>query len=292
MLQIRADAGALAGRDLLARLGTTPDDADRLAQITSAELLTAQRASLPEFPQLLMDSGLAVDPLALMISALAPNYGGDVQPTAALEAIKAGSAAGIDLAVGHTAEEASLIYPSIEAAALARPFMEKGLGLAFSAAGRSGSDILRGYASRRALSDAESVRPAGTDFFFRVPTIRLAEAALTHNPRVYMFSMAWGGSLGAAHGLDVPLMFDSLEPSRPLMAMLGVDDPRRAELLATAMHGAWVNFVKTGTPQHRGLPEWPRYDLVRHATMELNLVSRIVDDPGADERTLWEAARY
>ena len=86
-----------------------------------------------------MDSGLAADPLAFMVSPLTPNYGGDVQPMAALEAIKAGSAAGVDLIVGHTAEEASLLYPSNEAAMLARPFMEKGLDLAFSAAGRAGS---------------------------------------------------------------------------------------------------------------------------------------------------------
>jgi para-nitrobenzyl esterase len=175
----------------------------------------------------------------------------------------------------------------------ARPFMEKGLDLAFSAAGCAGSEILRGYASRRTMADiTEAVRPAGTDFIFRIPTIRLAEAALTHNPRVYMFSMAWGGSLGAAHGLDVPLMFDSLEPSRALIAMLGVDDARPAQPLATAMHGAWVNFVKTGSPQHPDLPEWPQYDLTRRATMELNLASCIVDDPGAEERQLWDAARY
>ena len=176
---------------------------------------------------------------------------------------------------------------------LALPFMEKGLDMAFSAAGRAGSEILRGYASRRSITDlAEAVPPAGTDFIFRIPSIRLAEAALTHNPRVYMFSMSWGGRLGAAHGLDVPLMFDSLEPSRDLLAMLGVSDAGPAQPLATAMHGAWVNFIKTGSPRHPNLPDWPRYELARRATMELNLASRVVDDPGAEERQLWDCARY
>jgi para-nitrobenzyl esterase len=171
--------------------------------------------------------------------------------------------------------------------------MEKGLDLAFSPMGRAGSEILRGYASRRSIRDpAEAVRPARTDFFFRIPSIRLAEAALRHNPRVFMFSMAWGGRLGATHGLDVPLMFDSLEPSRDVLAMLGVPDASAAQSLATAMHGAWVNFVKTGSPQHPDLPEWPHYDLTRRATMELNSASRVVDDPCPEERQLWEAARY
>ena len=86
-------------------------------------------------------------------------------------------------------------------------------------------------------------------------------------------------------------MFDSLEPSRALLAMLGVTEARPAQPLAAAMHSAWVNFVKTGSPQHPDLPEWPRYDLTRRATMELNLASRIIDDPGADERQLWDATR-
>jgi para-nitrobenzyl esterase len=245
------------------------------------------------FPQLLLDSGLPADPLAFMISPLTPNYGGDVQPTAAFEAITAGSAADVELIVGHTAEEASLIYPSSEAVVLARPFVEKGLDLLFSPTGRAGSEILRGYASRRSIRDlTEAVRPAGTDFFFRIPSIRLAEAALTHHPRVFMFTMAWGGRLGAAHGLDVPLMFDSLDQSRDLLAMLGVPDAGPAQPFASAMPGAWVNFVKTGSPQYPDLPEWPHYDLTRRATMELNLASHVVDDPGAEERQLWDAARY
>ena len=65
---------------------------------------------------------------------------------------QADSAAGVDLIVGHTAEEASLLYPSSEAVMFARPFMEKGLDLAFSPTGRAGSEILRVYASRRTIA--------------------------------------------------------------------------------------------------------------------------------------------
>jgi para-nitrobenzyl esterase len=63
-------------------------------------------------------------------------------------------------------------------------------------------------------------------------------------------------------------------------------------MLATTMHGALANFIKTGSPQHPNLPEWPAYDLTRRATMRLDIESRVVDDPNGDERRLWEAVQY
>ena len=62
--------------------------------------------------------------------------------------------------------------------------------------------------------------------------------------------------------------------------------------LATAMHGAWVNFVKTGTPRQTALPEWPAYDLARRATMHLDVDSRIVHDPDGETRRLWSNTDY
>jgi carboxylesterase type B len=73
--------------------------------------------------------------------------------------------------------------------------------------------------------------------------------------------------------------------------MLEVPDASAAQSLATAMHGAWVNVVKTGSPQHPDLPEW-HYGLTRRATMELNSASPVVDDLCPEERQPWEGARY
>jgi carboxylesterase type B len=60
--------------------------------------------------------------------------------------------------------------------------------------------------------------------------------------------------------------------------MLGSDPP---QVLADAMHGAWVAFAATGDPG------WPRYDLERRATMRFDTVSRVVDDPRRFERRIW-----
>ena len=66
---------------------------------------------------------------------------------------------------------------------------------------------------------------------------------------------------------------------------------RRNQLAAT-MHEAWVNFIKTGSPQHPNLPEWPVYEPSRRATMQFDAESRVVDDPDGDERRLWDGVQF
>ena len=72
--------------------------------------------------------------------------------------------------------------------------------------------------------------------------------------------------------------------------MLGGDQAPQS--LATAMHGAWVNFVKTGAPYHDGLPKWPAFDPTRRATMDLDVESRVVTDVDDETRRLWNGTDY
>lgn len=62
--------------------------------------------------------------------------------------------------------------------------------------------------------------------------------------------------------------------------------------LATVMHGAWVNFVKTGCPRDGALPEWPPYDRARRPVMHLDVESRLVSDPDGETWQLWSGADY
>jgi carboxylesterase type B len=64
--------------------------------------------------------------------------------------------------------------------------------------------------------------------------------------------------------------------------MLGDDPPQE---LADTMDAAWVSFATHGDPG------WPGYDLGRRATMRFDTTSRVVDDPRAWERSLWQGVR-
>ena len=52
------------------------------------------------------------------------------------------------------------------------------------------------------------------------------------------------------------------------------------------MSPAWIAFARTGSPNAPGLPSWPRYDTRSRSTMIYNVVSRAVNDPYAEERSL------
>ena len=124
-----------------------------------------------------------------------------------------------------------------------------------------------------------------TDWYWRIPAIRLADAHAKNSPATYMYEFAWrspqfNGRLGACHALEIPFIFDTLDNgTEPL---LGLDPPQQ---LAEIMHAAWVAFATSGDPG------WPTYDLQRRATMRFDTTPVVVDDPRSVERALWEGLR-
>jgi carboxylesterase type B len=100
-----------------------------------------------------------------------------------------------------------------------------------------------------------------------------------------MYEFAWRspqfkGRLGAAHGVEIPFVFDTLGlGTEPL---LGRDPPQR---LANVMHAAWVTFAASGDCR------WPKYDHMRRPTMRFATKSEVVDDPLAVKLALWMGVR-
>jgi para-nitrobenzyl esterase len=54
------------------------------------------------------------------------------------------------------------------------------------------------------------------------------------------------------------------------------------------MSETWLAFARTGDPNNAKLPEWPKYEAGRRATMILDLEPRVVDDPRGSERALFK----
>ena len=123
-----------------------------------------------------------------------------------------------------------------------------------------------------------------TDWWMRMPAIRLAEARAGGSAGTFMYEFAWPTpGLGAVHALEVPFVFDTLSPDAPLFGpLLG---PHPPQALADCMHSTWVAFATTGDPG------WPRYEAGRRATMRFDVSSLVVDDPRAWERALWDGIR-
>jgi carboxylesterase type B len=221
-----------------------------------------------------------------------PSIDGDTIPQRPIDRIVAGAGATADVMVGTNTEDWKLflaitgVLPKVTEQDLAESRSVDGFP-PMSAYGLPAAH--REYrAHYPAGSPGDLLAAVETDWWVRLPAIRLADAhadaASTTTARTYMYEFGWPApGLGAVHAVEVPFVFDTLDThSRLFGALLGTDPPQE---LADAMHAAWISFAATGDPG------WPGYDPVRGTTMLFDTDSRLIHNPRAWERTLWEGIR-
>jgi para-nitrobenzyl esterase len=95
--------------------------------------------------------------------------------------------------------------------------------------------------------------------------------------------------LGAAHALEIRYKFNLVDPegASPGSDMMAISGPASVKTAHT-MSEMWSTFARTGRPAAQGQPSWPAYTTHRRATMEIDAQCRVVDDPYAAERQMWE----
>lgn len=96
------------------------------------------------------------------------------------------------------------------------------------------------------------------------------KSAIKGGAPVYMYLLTWqspvfNGKYKAIHCSDLPFIFDNIERGRNMTG-----GGEKAHILADKVSQAWINFAKTGNPNHTGLPEWPAYNATNTATMHFD----------------------
>jgi para-nitrobenzyl esterase len=216
-----------------------------------------------------------------------PVVDGDVIPAPPIDRIAVGAGAGIELLVGtNTDEFRAMLVPGgaidrVTPEALASAIEDYGLPVE--------ATLFAYRALHPGASSGDLLAAIQTDWYWRIPAIRLADAHAQDGSTTYMYEFAWqspefDGLFGACHGLEIAFVFDTLDKRfKPFMGpILGTNPPQQ---LADKMHAAWVAFATNGDCG------WPQYDLSRRATMRFDLTAEIVADPHSAERTLWEGVR-
>jgi para-nitrobenzyl esterase len=266
----------------LAALGLSPSTADALLTLPAEEILRAQATVDAD---VLGGAGPGIGRLAFQ-----PVVDGTRLPRPPFDAIRDGSAAGVNLVIGTTAEEWNLFQ--LQARSNGNVTDERLLRRLARVVGEDRvDDTLAVYRDARPGADLDGVFCAVmTDWVFRMPAIRVAEAQAAHAPRVSMYrfdyrSTAFGGVLGACHAIDVPFTFGNLDRRGVELMLGGIDDATRR--LAERTSQAWSSAARTGSPEHEELP-WPAYDTERRATCLLDRDVTVVDDPAGEVRQLWD----
>ena len=223
-----------------------------------------------------------------------PVIDGEVIPSVPIERIRAGSAKGVDVIVGTNVDDWRLFLAftgaitQITAEMLTGPLARYGPN-SFAAYGLPSDHALAAYRSMYpSASPGDLLAAIQTDWWCRIPAIRLADAHVNDTSRTYMYEFGWptpaaGGLFGACHALEIPFVFDTIDKGPD--QMLGEFLVNAPQSLANAMHSAWVSFVA------RGDAGWPEYDLTRRATIRFDTVSQVIDDPRVVERALWDETR-
>jgi len=222
--------------------------------------------------------------LTLSLLPFAPTVDGTVVPAAPLPALAAGHGSTVELLIGSNRDEARLF---LVAPGIIDLIDEPTLAAAVAGYGLTSHGLQVYRANRPDASPGDVMAAVVSDWFFRVPAIRVAEtrdAAAAASTWMYRFDLpaaADNHGLGAAHATEIPFAFDTITRAdvRPLIG----DTPSQA--VADRVHRIWVDFIT------RGEPGWAPYDAGRRTTALLTEELTVVDDPAGDERAVWDGVR-
>ena len=221
--------------------------------------------------------------LALSLLPFAPTVDGTVLPAAPVPAIAAGQGGGVPLLIGTNRDEARLFFVAPGTIDL---IDEPTLGAVPGAYGldEHGLAVYRG--NRPGRTPGDILAAIITDWFFRVPAIRVAEARAAAWTKTWMYRFDWpeprvNEGFGACHAAEIPFVFDTIG-GKDLRGLLGM---RPSQAVADLMHRVWVEFITSGAPG------WAPYDTGHRTTALLSDAVRPVGDPAGDERAVWEGIR-
>jgi para-nitrobenzyl esterase len=273
--------GTMVGRYLAEALGVPPDreaiksvPLDKLVQAASDLVVEVQTNPDPARWGQLM----------LSLLPFAPTVDGAVLPEAPVAGLTAGRGGGVRLLIGSNRDEARLFLVAPGTIGL---IDEPTLGMVAGAYGLSGDGLAVYRGNRPGAGPGDLMAAVVTDWFFRIPAIRVAEARVAAGAAgtwMYRFDHPDPGDnhgYGASHAVEVPFVFDTLALNQS-PALMG-DAPSQA--VADRVHRVWVDFIT------RGDPGWAPYDGARRITGLLTENVLAVEDPAADERVLWEGVR-
>jgi para-nitrobenzyl esterase len=223
-------------------------------------------------------------PVALTPTPFSPVVDGEVLPTAPWEALASGAARDVELIAGHNRDEYRLFL------LLGGLLGRVDDGLASLTLSRFGPTPDAEQAYRSAFPDATTeylFELVQSDWLFRMPSLRLAEAQVAGGGRAHVYDLTWsapanGGALGACHGLDVPLTFGVYDGNSLGSMLIGPTPSPETEELSAHIRSAWTAFAATGDPG------WPSYDPARRLVRLLDSEPSVSAYPEEASRRLWE----
>jgi para-nitrobenzyl esterase len=251
-----------------------------LARISPRAVVDATEAVLQKMPEFVESWG----PTALTPTPFSPVVDGVLLPDAPWRALAAGAARGIDLLVGHTRDEYSL-FNSLLGSEVTDEQVTATLGRLAPAL--DGSGVYR--AAYPEATSAQLYEIVNSDWLFRMPSLRLADAQHAGGGHAWAYELCWSFNreLGASHSLDFLLVLGTLSiddvRSHPSARPNAANEVIR---VSEQMRTDWVRFATTGNPG------WAPYDPDRRSTRVYDANPTTQPYPEERSRHIWCAHQF
>lgn len=268
---------------VLQRLSITPDRLDELQKVPVAQLIDVMRPA-PGAPPGPGGGGLAFGPVV----------DGKSLPTHAFDPTAPAQSASVPFLTGTTATEVTFFAPDEQL----RPiddatFRDRVKGL-LKISDAEADRLIALYRKNEPGRDNIDLflRLSTDNSFFRSGVDTQAERkAAQRGAPVYLYRFEYyspvrEGRLKAMHCMEIPFVFDNLAAGAVYTGSGPV-----AQRIADQMSAAWVAFARTGNPNHRGIPQWTAFNADQRPTLVFGPETRLVNDPGREQRLALEAIR-
>ncbi len=272
---------AFHARNFLAALGLNAGELREAITLPAAALLKAQESAIEQFHKSKYYQ-LGDDQLPFI-----PARDATVLPVDPIELIKRGECAAVPLLAGGSAEEVGsapfrLALPQVKA------WYQKSVTLEvlqhWTSRARA-AEIWDGYAKDHpGASEAKLAGLIRTDFFYRMPSIRISEARSgEHRIWMYRFELqAPADAVGiSTHATDMAFWFGNMGRSQVFQFLFGRPPTPEEQALSRQMQHHLAAFARDGAAP------WPAYDTHKRQTMIYNTTSQVGADPASNDRRLW-----
>ena len=267
-------------RSLLAHLKIPAAEAERLRELEPARLLDALGATDPILGGGSLYFGPVLDERTLLRHPFYPDA--------------PAQSAGVPLIIGNTHDETRTLIGSSDPGAF---------DLTWEALpARLATELRADISPELVVAEYRRLYPqySPSDVFFSATTagrswraaVVEAELRSAQGSPAFVYQLDWksprdGGKWGAAHTLDIPLVFDNVRAPGALSGA-GAD----AQTMADRMSEAFIAFARSGNPNSSAAGGWEPYELPRRQTMVFDIPARMVDDPRGAERRLFAAVPF
>ncbi|WP_026998231.1 carboxylesterase/lipase family protein [Flectobacillus major] len=250
------------GEALLEVLGLKPNQVDSLQKISYEKLNEAGKKAIQKVQSQMKAEGKSFVGGGL---GWGPVHDGDFLPYQQVDPAGMALAKDIPLLIGSTKNEfmASLMNPAI------REFSKE---QAIDFLKKKYADQTDNYLQAVEKAYPNTTKPSDLiDIdvnMFRPGTVKHANMKSNFGGApVYAYMFTWqspvmDGMYKSIHCIDLAFVFNNIARCEEMTG-----GGKEAHLLADKMSQAWINFAKTGNPNHKGLPNWLPYSAEKGATM-------------------------